>query len=60
MRWIYEELGLDGFEKAKPYFEKYIEKHKNYKHHGCLITDKIKEKIYKERKFAFEKLGYEK
>ncbi len=60
LKWIYEELGLEGFEKAKPYFEKYIEKHKNYRPHSYLITNKIREKIYREWRFAFEKLGYEK
>ncbi|MCD6448174.1 MAG: sulfotransferase [Thermoplasmata archaeon] len=60
LKWIYEKLGLDGFEKAEPYFRRYVEKHKNYKPHSYVITDKIREKVYSEWKFAFDEFGYKK
>lgn len=60
LKEIYKKLDLSGFEEAKPFFKKYIEKHKNYKPHSYVITNKIREKIYKEWKFAFDELGYKK
>ncbi len=57
---IYKKLGLTGFEEAKPAFEKFVGKHKDYKPYSYTLTDEIKEKVYREWKFAFEELGYKK
>ena len=57
---IYKDLGLKGFKEARLAFEKFAGKYKNYKPHTYKIGNEIKEKIYKEWKFVFDKLGYEK
>ena len=57
---IYSKFKINNFEKAKPSFESYIKKHKNYKKNHHTLDEKIKEKIYKEWGFAFRKLGYSK
>ena len=55
---IYKKLGLEGFKESKPAFEKYVEKHKNYKQDVYELTEEIKENIYREWEFAFKKFGY--
>jgi len=56
---IYTKLGIEGFEKAKPMFEKYVRKHENYKTDKYSIDDRIKKKIYNKWKFVFDEFGYE-
>jgi len=55
---IYAKLGLEGFEKAKPAFERYIKKHENYTPDNYTINDRIKKKVYNEWKLTFEEYGY--
>ena len=56
---IYDKFGFDWFDEAKIHFEKYLEKHKNYKAHRYRIDDELREKIGKEWEFAFKEFGYE-
>lgn len=56
---IYDKFGFDWFDEAKTHFEKYLEKHKNYKAHRYRIDDELREKIGKEWEFAFKEFGYE-
>jgi len=57
---IYSKFGIDSYQKAKPAFEKYVKKHENYKKNPHKFDKNIKEKVYKEWKFAFEEFGYKK
>ncbi len=57
---VYKDLNLEGFKKAKPNFEKFFAKYKDYKPYTYRINEEIKEKVYREWGFAFEKLGYQK
>jgi len=57
---VYKKLELEGFEEAKPFFKKYVEKHKNYKPDTYKLDKKIKEKIFKEWEFAFKEFAYNK
>lgn len=56
---IYSDLRIDGFNNAKPAFEKYIKKHEKYEPANHSPNEKIKEKIYREWGFAFKKFGYD-
>jgi len=57
---IYQKLEIDGFNKAKPAFEKYLKKHENYKTSKYSFNKELKEKIYREWEFVFKEFGYEK
>ncbi len=57
---VYAKLGLEGFEKAKPAFERYVKKHENYTPDNYTIDDRIKKKVYNEWKLTFEEYGYKK
>lgn len=59
MEYIYEQLHLDGFEKAKPYFESYQNTQKEYKPNKLVLSPSLKEKINRELKFYFDYFGYE-
>jgi omega-hydroxy-beta-dihydromenaquinone-9 sulfotransferase len=57
---IYADLDLKGFKKSKPAFQRYLDRHANYKRNERKIDDQTKEKIYSEWKFAFKAFGYKK
>ena len=59
LRGVYDKFGFGWFEEAKPNFERYIEKHKNYKAHQYTIDEELREKIGKEWGFAFKEFDYE-
>lgn len=56
---IYAELGIEGFEKVKNDFEKFISLQSSIKPHEYLIDEQLKEKIYNYFKFTIEKWGYD-
>ena len=56
---VYEELDLQGFEKAKNDFLAFIEMQKDIKPHEYVIDEQLKEKIYNYFKFTIDKWGYE-
>jgi|GEM_PF-2605384 len=60
MNWkgIYGGLGLEGFEDNKKAFEDYIVTQSRIKTSKYNPDKEIKEKIYNNWKFAFDKLGY--
>ena len=45
VKLIYEHLGIDGFEEAKPYFDAYLESQKNYKKNKVKKFPFYKQKI---------------
>ena len=57
---IYTHLHLDGFHKSEKTFKKYIASQKNVKTHTYKMDEDLKEKIYKEWRFAFDEFGYDK
>lgn len=57
---IYKELGIEGFEKAKPAIERYIESQKGYKPNKHNMDPRLVEKISKRLDFTFKKWGYPK
>ncbi len=58
LKTIYDSLNLKGFEEAKPYFERYIKAHDGYTPQKYNIDEVVKEKVYREWRFAFEAFGY--
>ena len=60
LKEVYDKLGLGWFEDAKPYFERFLSKYKDYKPHRYEIDEETRRKIGKEWDFAFKAFGYEK
>ena len=58
MEQIYQQLGLEGFEKARPKMEKFCVSYANYKADKYTMAPELKEKIYTKLGFVFEELGY--
>lgn len=56
---IYDKLGLDGFEEARPYFEEYRASQKGYRPNKLTLDDDMKRKINERCRFYFEYFGYE-
>jgi hypothetical protein len=56
---MYAELQLDGFKESEQSFKDYLASQIHVKRHTYDITEEVKEKIYKEWKFAFDEFGYE-
>jgi len=54
----YDKLRLTGFNQAKPAFDAYAEKHKNYKPAKYTFTKKEKQKIYNHWKLMFDAYPY--
>ena len=59
IREIYERLGLQGFEEAKPGFRSYLEQMEDYKKNKHEIGSELQERIEREWAFAFKEWGYE-
>ena len=59
IREIYETLGLQGFEEAKPGFRSYLEQMEDYKKNKHEIGSELQERIEREWAFAFKEWGYE-
>lgn len=57
---IYRDLGLEGFEKAKPRIEKYIESQKGYTPNKYKIDENVMQKISRRYDFTFKEWGYPK
>ncbi|MEF8848632.1 MAG: sulfotransferase [Candidatus Thermoplasmatota archaeon] len=57
---IYQKFGFSDFNKAKPFFEKYIHKHRNYQSTRYKFSNSLKNKVFKEWRFIFEEYEYEK
>lgn len=56
---IYTELGIDGFEQAKPKFEDYIKSLGNYKTNNFTLSDELIEKINTKLGRFVDYFGYE-
>lgn len=56
---IYDRLGIDGFENAKPYFEAYLDSQKDYQKNKFELTPRLRDKINQKLGFYFEHYGYE-
>lgn len=54
----YDSLRLSGFDNARPLFQDYADKHKNYKASTYTFTEKEKQKIYHHWKFMFDAYNY--
>ena len=59
LKETYEKLQIPQFEKAKPFFEKYVDDHRNYKAEEYQFNGSLKKKIYKNWKIMFDAYGYE-
>ncbi|MFO7677899.1 MAG: sulfotransferase [Thermoplasmatota archaeon] len=57
---VYSRLNIPNFEKTKPNFQQYIQKHANYKRNNHILDEKIKKKVYKNWGFCFKEFGYDK
>lgn len=57
---IYKTLEIEGFEKAKPAIERYIESLKGYKPNKHEMDPRLMKKISQRFDFAFKKWGYPK
>ncbi len=56
---VYDKLGIEGFEKAKPEFEKYIESLGDYKTNKFEMSERLKNKINTRLKYFIDYFGYE-
>ncbi|MDY5975732.1 MAG: sulfotransferase [Anaerovoracaceae bacterium] len=56
---VYRNLGLEGFEEARPYFEKYRESQKDYRPNRLELEPGLKKKINERCAFYFDYFGYE-
>jgi hypothetical protein len=59
MEKIYTHLGLDGFEAAKPNFQKYLDSMQNYKTNSYQMDGTLRKKINEKLGFYFEHYGYD-
>jgi LPS sulfotransferase NodH len=59
MEKIYDHLGLDGFEAAKPNFQKYLDSMQNYKTNHYQMDGTLRKKINEKLGFYFEHYGYD-
>jgi len=59
LKETYEKLRIPQFEKAKPFFEKYVDDHRNYKAEEYQFNGSLKKKIYKNWKIMFDAYGYD-
>lgn len=59
VKMIYDHLGLDGYEEALPYFEKYLDSQKDYKKNHFELREDLRDKINDRLGFYFERYGYE-
>jgi hypothetical protein len=55
---LYNQFQLPPFDNAKPYFEKYAYKHRNYKTAEYQFKSSIKKRVYKHWKIMFDAYGY--
>ncbi|MDA7951159.1 MAG: sulfotransferase, partial [Pirellulaceae bacterium] len=58
VRSIYDDLGLDGFEKMRPNLESYIQSQKDYKTNRHNLPDDLKVAINTHWKDYFDNYGY--
>ena len=56
---IYDELSIGDFREAEPYFRKFVEKYADYKPDSYEMKEEVREKVYREWKFAFDAFGYD-
>ena len=56
---IYKTLGLEGFDKASPYFKSYVDKMKSYKKNRHEAEPELLKRIEKEWGFAIKEWGYD-
>lgn len=54
---IYDTLGLDGYDDAKPHIDAYIESQADYRKNGFVISDRAAEIIERRWAFAFDAFG---
>ncbi len=59
MKQIYDKLGLEGYEEAKPYFEEYIKSQEGYQKNVFTLDPALRDKINQKLGFYFEYYGYE-
>ena len=59
LKMIYEQLGLDGFAAAEPYFDAYLDSQKNYQKNKFTLNPQLRDKINEKLGFYFERYGYE-
>lgn len=60
LKKTYDHLRLTSYNQAKPAFDAYAEKHKNYKASTYTFTSEEKQKIYQKWKPVFDAYGYSK
>lgn len=56
---VYEQLGITHFHQAEPAFRKFADGYKNYRPNHYNISEDVREKVYREWKFAFDAFGYD-
>ena len=57
---IYDQFQISSFEKAKSFFETYVDKHRNYQKSKYQYKNSVKQKIYHNWKFMFDAYHYSK
>ncbi len=59
LKQIYDQLGLDGYEEALPYFETYLESQKNYQKNEFSLEKPLRDKINSRLGFYFRHYQYD-
>ncbi|BAK46007.1 MAG: sulfotransferase [Lachnospiraceae bacterium] len=59
LRKIYQQLQLEGYAEARPYFEDYLDSQKNYQKNHFQLEDRIRRKINDRLDFYFDYYGYQ-
>ncbi len=59
LKMVYETLGMDGFDKALPYFQAYIDSQKGYVRNHFELSERLRQKINARLGFYFKHYGYE-
>ena len=55
----YKQLGISGYEKARPFFEQYLDSQKSYQKNHFELDGRLRDKINKKLDFYFRHYGYE-
>ena len=55
---IYSQLGISGYEQARPYFEQYLESQKDYQKNHFELNGRVRRKIRDKLGFYFRHYGY--
>ena len=60
LKGVYDNLDIEGFERARPFFQNYVDQMKSYRKNRHEIDPELVKRIEKEWGFALKEWGYDK